>query len=212
MKDRSRNSDIPNRSESLDFTISHFTGGKVEFNENGHATNLFSSTLLSIESGSYISGAPTCLILAEVTHNLNPGQADGPTVFTPVRMTAGFHVAPSYDASNGLSLTIQDYRDNIISLLHPDLENQWSAPAIIEVQAIYTHPNAETVPAQQMHTYIGEWTDISAGGIGIGHPECRFLCNKIEEWMTAIGLADTNPSPDTTPAEGVQLYVVIRVY
>lgn len=206
MKDRSRNDNIPNRSESLDFTISHFTGGKVQFDDDGHAAQLFSSTLLSIEPSSYISGAPTCLILAEVTHNSDPNSVNGPTVFTPVRMTAGFSVAPSYSALDGLRLTLQDYRDNILSLLHPDLENQWSAPAIIEVQAIYMHPNAETVPAQQMHTYIGEWSSRSAEGIEIGHPECRFFCNKIEEWMTAIGLADTNP------AENVKLYVVIRVY
>lgn len=206
MKDRSRNDNIPNRSESLDFTISHFTGSKVQFDDDGHAAQLFSSTLLSIEPSSYISGAPTCLILAEVTHNSDPNSVNGPTVFTPVRMTAGFSVAPSYIASDGLRLTLQDYRDNILSLLNPNLESQWSAPAIIEVQAIYTHPNAETVPAQQMHTYIGEWSSRSAEGIEIGHPECRFFCNKIEEWMTAIGLADTNP------AENVKLYVVIRVY
>lgn len=193
--------------DSLDFTVSHHTG-KVQFDENGHAaqpggnnglTSLTSSTLLSIEAGSYISGAPTCLILAEVAHNLNPNPEGGPTVFTPVRMTAGFSVAPSYSASSGLQLTIQDYRDNIKALLNHDGHNE-TAPSIIEVQAIYTHHNAETVPAQQMHTYIGEWDYNQA------HPSCSFLCNKIEEWMTAVGLADTNP------AEGVKLYVVIRVY
>lgn len=194
--------------DSLDFTVSHHTG-KVQFDENGHAAQpggnsglvpLTSSTLLSIESGSYISGAPTCLILAEVTHNLNPKPEDGPTVFTPVRMTAGFSVAPSYSASNGLSLTIHDYRDNIKALLNHDGQPA-TAPAIIEVQAIYTHRDAqsETVPAQQMHTYIGEWD------YNQDQPVCSFLCNKIEEWMTAIGLATTN-------ADGAELYVVIRVY
>lgn len=193
MRDRSQNDDIPNRSESLDFTISHFTGGNVQFDDNGHATNLTSSTLLSIEADSYISGAPTCLILAEVTHN----SESEPVVFTPVRMTAGFSVAQSY-GENGLTLTIHDYRDNIKAVLNPDGQNE-TAPSIIEVQAIYTHRNAETVPAQQMHTYIGEWDYNQT-------PTCSFLCNKIEEWMTAVGLADTSP------AEGVQLYVVIRVY
>ena len=197
--------------DSLDFTVSHHTG-LVKFDANGHAAQtggnerlvpLTSSTLLSIEAGSYISGAPTCLILAEVTHNLNPSQADGPTVFTPVRMTAGFSVAPSYDASSGLTLTLHDYRDNIAAVFNPN--NYEHIPAIIEVQALYTHQNAETVPAQQMHTYIGEWTNISAEGVH-EHPGCSFLCNKIEEWMTAVGLADTNPDV------GVKLYVVIRVY
>lgn len=195
MKDRSSDQNIQGRSESLDFTISHTTGN-VQFDENGHAANLTSSTLLSIEAGSYISGAPTCLILAEVTHN----SENDPVMFTPVRMTAGFSVAQSYDASSGLTLTIHDYRDNIKAILNPDDQNE-TAPSIIEVQAIYTHHDAqnETVPAQQMHTYIGEW-DYSQT------PTCSFLCNKIEEWMTAVGLADTSP------AEGVQLYVVIRVY
>ena len=202
MKNRSESDPIPNRSESLDFTISH-GNGTFTFDGNGHAKDLTSSTLLSIEAGGYISGAPTCLILAKVTHNSN--SEDGPMMFAPVRTTAGFSVEQSYNASNGLSLTIQDYRDNILRLLNPDLESSWSAPAIIEVQAIYTHHNAETVPAQQMHTYIGEWTFLSAGGGQMNHPECRFLCNKIEEWMTAVGLATTN-------AEGVELYVVIRVY
>lgn len=203
--------------DSLDFTVSHHTG-KVQFDENGHAaqpggnnglTSLTSSTLLSIEAGSYISGAPTCLILAEVTHNSN--SEGGPTVFTPVRMTAGFSVAPSYEESNGLTLTIHDYRDNIAAVFNPN--NYAQIPAIIEVQAIYTHLNAqsETVPAQQMHTYIGEWTTLSAESVH-AHPGCSFLCNKIEEWMTAVGLADTRPSPDNNPAEGVKLYVVIRVY
>lgn len=197
----------PNTYESLDFTISHHTG-KVQFDKNGHAAQpggndglvpLTSSTLLSIEAGSYISGAPTCLILAEVTHNSD--SEGGPTVLTPVRMTAGFSVASSYDASSGLTLTIQDYRDNIKAVLGPE-HNPNAVPSIIEVQAIYTHRDAlnETVPAQQMHTYIGSWDYNQA------HPSCSFLCNKIEEWMTAVGLADT------TPAEGVQLYVVIRVY
>lgn len=199
--------------DSLDFTVSHHTG-KVQFDENGHAAQpggnnglvpLTSSTLLSIEAGSYISGAPTCLILAEVTHNLNPGPEDGPMVFTPVRMTAGFSVESPYDPSSGLNLTIHDYRDNIAAVFNPN--NYEHIPAIIEVQAIYTHPDAqsETVPAQQMHTYIGEWTTISAESVH-AHPGCSFLCNKIEEWMTAVGLADT------TPAEDVKLYVVIRVY
>lgn len=199
--------------DSLDFTVSHHTG-KVQFDENGHAAQpggnnglvpLASSTLLSIEAGSYISGAPTCLILAEVTHNLNPGQEDGPMVFTPVRMTAGFSVESPYDPSSGLNLTIHDYRDNIAAVFNPN--NYEHIPAIIEVQAIYTHRNAqsETVPAQQMHTYIGEWATISAESVH-AHPGCRFLCNKIEEWMMAVGLTDT------TPAEGVKLYVVIRVY
>lgn len=196
--------------DSLDFTVSHHTG-KVQFDENGHAAQpggnnglvpLASSTLLSIEAGSYISGAPTCLILAEVTHNST--SEGGPMMFTPVRMTAGFSVESPYDPSSGLNLTIHDYRDNIAAVYPNNYEH---IPAIIEVQAIYTHRNAksETVPAQQMHTYIGEWATISAESVH-AHPGCRFLCNKIEEWMTAVGLTDT------TPAEGVKLYVVIRVY
>lgn len=211
MKDRSSDpmDPIRNRSESLDFTVSHNTG-LVKFDDNGHAvkdyadgqaTNLDSSTLLSIEAGSYISGAPTCLILAKVTYN----SEDNPVMFTPVRMTAGFIVAPNNETSSGLSLTIHDYRDNIKALLNPNSDIT-SVPAIIEIQALYTHLNAETVPAQQMHTYIGKWMYKSDGGVLMDHPECSFLCNKIEEWMTAVGLADT------TPAEGVELYVVIRVY
>lgn len=204
MKDHSLDP-IRNRFESLDFTISHHTG-KVQFDDNGHAvktyadgqaTNLDSSTLLSIEAGSYISGAPTCLILAKVTRN---SESD-PVMFDPVRMTAGFNVTKDYDTSSGLTLTIHDYRDNIKAILNSNV-----AQAIIEVQAIYTHSNAETVPAQQMHTYIGKWMYNSDGGVQMDHPECSFLCNKIEEWMTAVGLADTSP------AEGVELYVVIRVY
>lgn len=209
MRERFGVGDDHNTYDSLDFTVSHHTG-LVKFDENGHAAQpggnsglvpLTSSTLLSIEAGSYISGAPTCLILAEVTHNSN--SEGGPTAFAPVRMTAGFSVAPSYDASNGLELTIHDYRDNIAAVFNPN--NYAHIPAIIEVQAIYTHRNAqsETVPAQQMHTYIGEWTTLSAEGVH-AHPSCSFLCNKIEEWMTAVGLADT--------AEDVKLYVVIRVY
>ena len=194
-------------SETLDFTISHTTG-PVAFDENGHATGLTSSTLLSIEANSYISGAPTCLILAKVTRKpggapSNPDGSPDPTkgspVLTPVRMTAGFSVEQSYDASSGLTLTLKDLRDNIKDLLNHD-GNTETAPAIVEVQAIYTHHNAETVPAQQMHTYIGSWDYIK------DHPECSFLCNKIEEWMTAVGLADTSTSSD------VKLYVVIRVY
>ena len=217
MKDRSSDPTISGRSESLDFTISHHTG-LVKFDANGHAAQtdgneglvpLTSSTLLSIEAGSYISGAPTCLILAEVTHN--SGSEGGPTVLTPVRMTAGFLVEQSYDASSGLTLTLKDLRDNIKDLLnHGDPTK--TAPAIVEVQAIYTHHNAETVPAQQMHTYIGSWNY----GEQQPQPTCSFLCNKIEEWMTAVGLADTNPSPDPSPdpnpAADVKLYVVIRVY
>lgn len=194
----------PNRnlSESLDFTISHHTGA-VDF-ENGHATGLTSSTLLSIAAGSYISGAPTCLILAKVTRRPEGDSPNpkGPTVLTPVRMTAGFHVEQSYDASSGLNLKIHDDRDNIAAVfVGSDNHPLKTSPAIIEVQAIYTHPDAnrETVPAQQMHTYIGSW-------VLANQPNCSFLCNKIEEWMTAIDLTDT------TPAEGVQLYVVIRVY
>ena len=207
MKDRSSDSTISGRSESLDFTISHHTG-PVAFDENGHAIQpgggeqhvpLTSSTLLSIEAGRYISGAPTCLILAEVTHN--SGSEGDPTVLTPVRMTAGFSVEQSYDASSGLTLTLKDLRDNIKDLLNHD-GNTGTAPAIVEVQAIYTHHNAETVPAQQMHTYIGSWNY----GEQQPQPTCSFLCNKIEEWMTAVGLADTNPAAD------VKLYVVIRVY
>lgn len=192
-----------NTYDSLDFTISHHIG-KVQFDENGHAAQLndnggleplTSSTLLSIEAGSYISGAPTCLILAEVTYN----SESEPVMFAPVRMTAGFSVAQSY-GENGLTLTIHDYRDNITAILNPDGHNE-TAPSIIEVQAIYTHHDArnETVPAQQMHTYIGEWDYNQT-------PTCSFLCNKIEEWMTAVGLADTSPD------ERVKLYVVIRVY
>lgn len=217
MRERLGVGDDHNTYESLDFTVSHHTG-LVQFDENGHAAQpggnsrlvpLTSSTLLSIEAGSYISGAPTCLILAKVTRKPkvdppNPGEGssdptEGSPVFTPVRMTAGFHVASSYNASSGLTLTIQDYRDNIKDVLGP-ARNPNAAPSIIEVQAIYTHHNAETVPAQQMHTYIGSWD------YNQDPPSCSFLCNKIEEWMTAVGLADTNP------AEGVKLYVVIRVY
>lgn len=224
MKPRFGVGDDHNTYESLDFTISHHTG-KVQFDGNGHAAQpggnnglvpLTSSTLLSIEAGSYISGAPTCLILAEVTRHTNggspnppeggsPNPPEGSPVLTPIRMTAGFSVEAPYSASSGLNLTIHDYRDNIAAVFNPN--NYEHIPAIIEVQAIYTHLNAqsETVPAQQMHTYIGEWTTISAENVH-AHPGCSFLCNKIEEWMTAVGLADT------TPAEGVQLYVVIRVY
>ena len=218
MKDRSSDPTISGRSESLDFTISHHTG-PVAFDENGHAIQpgggeqhvpLTSSTLLSIEAGRYISGAPTCLILAEVTHNpgdasSNPDGSSDPTkgspVLTPVRMTAGFSVEQSYSTLSGLTLTLKDLRDNIKGLLNHD-GNTETAPAIVEVQAIYKHPASsnETVPAQQMHTYIGSWDYAK------DHPECSFLCNKIEEWMTAVGLADTRPDP------GVKLYVVIRVY
>lgn len=202
-----------NLSESLDFTISHLTGA-VEFNENGHATGLTSSTLLSIKAGSYISGAPTCLILAKVTRKPkdgsipegSPDPTEGSPVLTPVRMTAGFSVEQVYNASSGLRLTINDDRDNIYAIfVSPDNQPLKTSPAIIEVQAIYTHQGAlnETVPAQQMHTYIGSWE--------LGKPtRCSFLCNKIEEWMTAIDLTDTNPSPELFTEVG--LYVVIRVY
>ena len=189
------------RSEQLEFTISHTTGA-VQFDENGHATNLTSSTLLSIEAGDYISGAPTCLILAEVTRN-----SSGTPLVTPVRTTTGFECIQSYTEDAGSRLTIHDYRDNIAAVFNPNGYDQ--IPAIIEVQAIYTHRDAqnETVPAQQMHTYIGEWTNIPESESKVpDHPGCRFSCNKIEEWMTAVGLADPNT------AEGVKLYVVIRVY
>ena len=189
------------RSEQLEFTISHTTGA-VQFDENGHATNLTSSTLLSIEAGDYISGAPTCLILAEVTRN-----SSGTPLVTPVRTTTGFECIQSYTEDTGSRLTIHDYRDNIAAVFNPNGYDQ--IPAIIEVQAIYTHHDAkfETVPAQQMHTYIGEWTNIPESESHVpDHPGCRFSCNKIEEWMTAVGLADPNT------AEGVKLYVVIRVY
>lgn len=195
-------------SESLDFTISHTTGN-VQFDDNGHAANLTSSTLLSIDPSSYISGAPTCLILAKVTRKPKvEGSTDpleGSPVLTPVRMTAGFSVEPSYDTSSGLNLTINDDRENISAVfVDPNNNPIESSPAIIEVQAIYTHPSAETVPAQQMHTYIGSWVH--------GNPRsCSFLCNKIEEWMTAIDLADTSTVPEVFPGE-VGLYVVIRVY
>lgn len=196
--------------DSLDFTISHTTG-EAQFDENGHATNLNSSTLLSIEAGSYISGAPTCLILAKVTRKPKvEGSTDpleGSPVLTPVRMTSGFSVGQNYDESNGLNLTIHDDRENISAVfVGPDNNPIESSPAIIEVQAIYTHQDAlnETVPAQQMHTYIGSWVH--------GNPRsCSFLCNKIEEWMTAIDLADTSTVPGVFPGE-VGLYVVIRVY
>ena len=214
MKDRSQGNNI---SGSLDFTISHTTG-PVQYDANGHAGQLdenklvvplTSSTLLSIEADSYISGAPTCLILAKVTRKPkndslpegSPDPLEGSPVLTPIRMTAGFSVEPNYDPSSGLNLTIQDLRENISAVfVGPDNHLLKTAPAIIEVQAIYTHPAAqhETVPAQQMHTYIGSWV--------YGEPPtCSFLCNKIEEWMTAIGLATTN-------ADGAELYVVIRVY
>ena len=111
-------------------------------------------------------------------------------------------------------MTIHDYRKNIAAVFNPN--GYAHVPAIIEVQAIYTHLNAqsETVPAQQMHTYIGEWTNIPESESHVpDHPGCRFSCNKVEEWMTAVGLADTSPAEgDTNPAKGVKLYVVIRVY
>ena len=197
--------------DSLDFTVSHHTG-LVQFDENGHAAQpggnsglvpLTSSTLLSIEANSYISGAPTCLILAKVSRSAggtNPEDgSSNPPVLTPVRMTAGFSVAQNYDASSGLNLTLHDYRDNILGILSPNGTPN-TAPAIIEVQAIYTHSGAqsETVPAQQMHTYIGSW-------IYGDQPNCTFLCNKIEEWMTAINLTDAQNQDS-------ELYVVIRVY
>ena len=217
MKDRSQGNNI---SGSLDFTISH-SSGEVQFDENGHAVQsvndgvfapLTSSTLLSIEANSYISGAPTCLILAKVSRSAggtNPEDGssnppEGSPVLTPVRMTAGFSVAQNYDASSGLELTLHDDRENIAAVFNPN--GYKYNPAIIEVQAIYTHPAAqyETVPAQQMHTYMGSWF------VEQKQPKCSFSCNKIEEWMTAIGLTDTSPNPDNFT--GVGLYVVIRVY
>ena len=212
MRDRSGDQHIQNRSESLDFTVSHSLG-VVGFDENGHAQKLTSSTLLSIEAGSYISGAPTCLILAKVTRKPKdaslpegtPDSMEGSPELTPVRMTAGFSVSSHYDESTGLNLTLHDYRDNILGvLLDPNNQSLKSAPAIIEVQALYTHPNAETVPAQQMHTYIGKWIYQSTSS-SIDHPECSFLCNKIEDWMTSVGLTDAQN-------QNSELYVVLRVY
>ena len=192
---------MSDRTERLEFTISHTTGA-VQFDENGHATNLTRSTLLSIEAGDYISGAPTCLILAEVSRN--PDVVGRPQVY-PVRTTTGFEFIHSYTKESGSRVTIHDYRENISAVFNTYNSNP--IPAIIEVQAIYTHRDAqsETVPAQQMHTYIGSWTTLQHEGTQ-AHPCCTFSCNKIEEWMTAVGLAYPNT------AEGVQLYVVIRVY
>ena len=124
-------------------------------------------------------------------------------MLTPVRMTAGFSVSSNYEELTGLQLTLHDYRDNILGILSPEGATE-SAPAIIEVQALYTHPNAETVPAQQMHTYIGKWMYRSSS-YTIDHPECSFLCNKIEDWMTSVGLTDAQNQDS-------ELYVVLRVY
>ena len=193
--------------DSLDFMVSHTTG-EAQFDENGNATNLARSTLLSIDPSGYISGAPTCLILAQVSRS-----SSGSPEFYTVRITTGFECIHSYGES-GSMLKIHDYRDNITAVFNPNHDEH--VPAIIEVQAIYTHPNAqsETVPAQQMHTYIGEWKNIPKSESHVpDHPGCIFSCNKIEEWMTAVGLADTSPAEgDTSPAESVKLYVVIRVY
>ena len=226
MKDRSQGDNI---SGSLDFTISH-SRGEVKFDENGHAGQsgenglfapLTSSTLLSIKADSYISGAPTCLILAKVSRkpkadSSNPEEGDpleGSPVLTPIRMTAGFSVEQFYDPSSGLELTMHDLRENISAVYNPN--GYKYNPAIIEVQAIYTYlsdknggtlsASRETIPAQQMHTYIGTWDVVQQQP-----PTCSFLCNKIEEWMTAIDLTDTSPIPDSF--DGVGLYVVIRVY
>lgn len=221
MKERPWAGEGPNPYGSLDFTVSYHTG-ELQFDENGHAVRsggnglvpLASSTLLSIEAGSYISGAPTCLILAKVARKPKDGSIpegtpdplEGSPVLIPVRTTAGFSVAQNYDASSGLGLTLHDDRDNILGILNHDGRTK-TAPAIIEVQAIYTHrdANLETVPAQQMHTYIGAW-------IYGEKPYCSFLCNKIEEWMTAIDLTDTSDDPYGFTGGGVGLYVVIRVY
>lgn len=225
MKDRSQGGNI---SGSLDFTISH-SRGEIRFDENGHAGQLgenelvvplTSSTLLSIEANSYISGAPTCLILAKVSRKPKDVSAypeegsidplEGSPVLTPIRMTAGFSVEQSYDVSSGLELTINDLRENISAVFNPN--HYKYIPAIIEVQAIYTHlaSRNDTVPAQQMHTYIGNWFAEPLPSGEQRQPACSFLCNKIEEWMTAIDLTDTNPSPDFF--NGVGLYVVLRVY
>ena len=109
-------------------------------------------------------------------------------------------------------LKIHDYRNNIAAVLNPNGYYE-HIPAIIEVQAIYTHRDAklETVPAQQMHTYIGEWFVEHRPSGEQQPPYCSFLCNKIEEWMTAIDLTDTSTNPDVFTG-GVGLYVVIRVY
>ena len=208
-------------SESLDFTISHHTGA-VDF-ENGHATGLTSSTLLSIAAGSYISGAPTCLILAKVSRSKggtnpeggSPNPPEGSPVLTPVRMTAGFSVAQNYDASSGLRLTLQDLRENISAVFNPN--HYKYNPAIIEVQAIYTYPAAsnDTVPAQQMHTYIGTWAveDFPPELNKPTETKCSFLCNKIEEWMTAIDLPNILQGVgENDPKYEIGLYVVIRVY
>lgn len=156
-----------------------------------------SAELLRITPKDYISGAPTCLVLAQAS------DADG-LMIESVRTTAGFELSTNYEDEQdgdgtGWHLIVTDNRENILRALQGDLGSSLtSIPTLVEIQAIYSAvgDSQDAIPAPQMYSVVGEW-DLSED-----EPVLDIICNKLEDWAHATDLSGSN----------VTLYIIIKVY
>lgn len=178
--------------------------------------------ILTINAEDYISGAPTCLALLKchkglkgLTADLKETPVDGEGVPVNVgRITANFTAEGTEDASNGVfTLTITDNRanndfGNVTTTVEGDsVSYKLSAPRIVEIIPVYKSgaDADEAVPAQRSISAIA--IDTNANGT-----QLTIKCSQVIDWAQSIDLGGTSGSQDMPTGNGMELYLIVKVY
>lgn len=177
--------------------------------------------ILTINAEDYISGAPTCLALLKCHKDPNGLTADltetpdgegGPV--NVGRITANFTAEGTEDASNGVfTLTITDHRanngfGNVTTTVEGDsVSYKLNAPRIVEIIPVYKSgaDADEAVPAQRSISAIA--IDTNANGT-----QLTIKCSQVIDWAQSIDLGGTSGSQDMPTGNGMELYLIVKVY
>lgn len=162
--------------------------------------------IVMINRNDYISGAPICMVLAQIHINQDEDGNSVPSVIVQ-RKTANFSVSvPESLAEGTFALTINDQRPNAAKDV-----GEFGAKRIIEIIPVYT-PGADTseaVPALQPIHAMGDFRDGDNwdGDNDAYLDSITVQCSQVLDWAASLGLGEK-----TVGDPSAELYLIIKVY
>ena len=150
--------------------------------------NLVNSNVLTISRYGYISGAPICMAMAEIT------ESEGAIGFALIRRTSCFGCDIT-EAEGNVTITIKDNRLNSAG---------FSGECIVEISPVYISAPAETsetsahetLPALNMVNTVAESVQ--------GNPtQLTCTCPQIIDWANSVNISS---------ASGARMFVIVKVY
>lgn len=151
--------------------------------------NLVNSNVLTISRYGYISGAPICMAMAEITES-----AEGAIAFTLIRRTSCFG-CDIKEAEGTVTITITDNRLNSAG---------FSGECIVEISPVYISAPSET-SAPSAHETLPALNMVNTVAVAVSDNPTQLTCTcpQIIDWANSVNISSVL---------GARMFVIVKVY